>query len=130
MILNSSRYIDAVGGQGLSSQSLLSRLSQSPIPSTNLQRIYRSARISGRHCWGEEYPEDEVLDDLENYRALGALHDVFVMRSRIWQLAVAQHAGNECADTPESLMKEIHKIGEVGILRELFAVCPRNDSIY
>jgi hypothetical protein len=79
----------------------------------NLERIYRSARISGRHCWGEEYPEDEVLDDLENYRALEALHHTFVLRSRIWQLAVAKYEGRECTDTPDSLMKEIQEIGEV-----------------
>jgi hypothetical protein len=112
-LLNSDRYIDAVGGQGLSSQSLLSRMSRSSLPSMNLERIYRSARISGRHCWGEEYPEDEVLDDLENYRALEALHHTFVLRSRIWQLAVAKYEGRECTDTPDSLMKEIQEIGEV-----------------
>jgi len=112
-LLNTSRYIDAVGGQGLSSQSLLSQISQSSLPLMNLERIYLNARIAGRRCWGEEYPADEVLDDLENYRALDVYHHTFVLRSRIWQLAMARYEGRECTDTPESLMKEINEIGEV-----------------
>ena len=119
-LLSSARYLDAVGGQGLCSQSLLSRISQSTLPSLSLERIFQNARISGRHCWGEEYPEDELLDDLENYRPLEALHRVFLLRSRIWELAVAKYKGKRCPDTPETLMKEIKEIGEV---RKPFVRC-------
>lgn len=112
-LLSSIRYIDVAGGQGLSSQSLLSRMSQSPLQSMSLERIYRNARIAGRKSWAEEYPENEVLDDLENYRPLEFLHHTFVMRSRIWELAVAKYEGRGCRDTPGSLMNDIREIGEV-----------------
>ncbi|OBT42435.1 hypothetical protein VE00_06054 [Pseudogymnoascus sp. WSF 3629] len=105
-------YIDAIGGQGLSSQSLLSQISQSSLPSIKLERLYRRARISGRHCWGEEYPEDAILDDVENYRPLEFLHHGLLMRSRIWQLAVARHAGKDGVETPESLFEELIELGE------------------
>ncbi|KAL5352971.1 hypothetical protein ACLOAV_002920 [Pseudogymnoascus australis] len=105
-------YIDAIGGQGLSSQSLLSQISQSSLPSIKLERLYRRARISGRHCWGEEYPEDAILDDVENYRPLEFLHHGLLMRSRIWQLAVARHGGKDTSETPESLFEELMEIGE------------------
>ncbi|KFY81916.1 hypothetical protein V500_10978 [Pseudogymnoascus sp. VKM F-4518 (FW-2643)] len=105
-------YIDAIGGQGLSSQSLLSQISQSSLPSIKLERLYRRARISGRHCWGEEYPEDAILDDVENYRPLEFLHHGLLMRSRIWQLAVARHGGKDVTETPESLFEELMEIGE------------------
>ncbi|KFY24086.1 hypothetical protein V491_02295 [Pseudogymnoascus sp. VKM F-3775] len=105
-------YIDAIGGQGLSSQSILSQISQSSLPSIKLERLYRRARISGRHCWGEEYPEDAILDDVENYRPLEFLHHGLLMRSRIWQLAVARHAGKDVTETPESLFEELMEIGE------------------
>jgi hypothetical protein len=113
---NRRRYIDAIGGQGLSSQSLLSQISQSSLPSIKLERLYRRARISGRHCWGEEYPEDAILDDVENYRPLEFLHHGLLMRSRIWQLAVARHAGKDGVETPESLFEELIELGEVRIL--------------
>lgn len=86
---------------------------RSSLPSLSLERIYRNARISGRRCWGEEYPEDELLDDLENYRPLEALHHVFLLRSRIRELAVAKYKGTKCLDTPETLMKEIDEVSEV-----------------
>lgn len=104
-------YIDAVGGQGLSSQSLLTRMSQSRVPSLQLDRVYRDARRCGRNIW-KDYPEDEVLDDLENYRPLEALHQTFVMRSKIWELAIARIEGRDCKDTPDGLWKEIVEIGE------------------
>lgn len=113
---NWRRYIDAIGGQGLSSQSLLSQISQSSLPSIKLERLYRRARISGRHCWGEEYPEDAILDDVENYRPLEFLHYGLLMRSRIWQLAVARHAGKDGVETPESLFEVLIELGEVRVL--------------
>jgi hypothetical protein len=112
-ISNRPRYIDAIGGQGLSSQSLLSQISQSSLPSIKLERLYRRARISGRHCWGEEYPEDAILDDVENYRPLEFMHHGLLMRSRIWQLAIARHGGKDGSETPESLFEELMEIGEV-----------------
>ncbi|KFX88096.1 hypothetical protein V490_07850 [Pseudogymnoascus sp. VKM F-3557] len=105
-------YIDAIGGQGLSSQSLLSQISQSSLPSIKLERLYRRARISGRHCWGDEYPEDAILDDVENYRPLEFMHHGLLMRSRIWQLAIARHGGKDASETPESLFEELMEIGE------------------
>ncbi|KFY11016.1 hypothetical protein V492_04731 [Pseudogymnoascus sp. VKM F-4246] len=105
-------YIDAIGGQGLSSQSLLSQISQSSLPSITLERLYRRARIAGRDCWGEEYPEDAILDDVENYRPLKFLQHGLIMRSRIWQLAVARHEGKDATATPESLFEDLKEIGE------------------
>lgn len=56
------------------------------------------------------------MDDVENYRPLEFLHHGLLMRSRIWQLAVARHGGKDTSETPESLFEELMEIGEVRIL--------------
>ncbi|KAL2822921.1 Rh-like protein/ammonium transporter [Aspergillus granulosus] len=54
-------------------------------PSLNPDRLYRCARLWGRCFWGQQYPDQEVSDDIENYRALELLHTAMIFRHKIWQ---------------------------------------------
>lgn len=88
-------------------------MSQTSVPSLRLERLFSQSRSACRHCWGEEYPEAAVIDDIENHRAFQFLHYGFIIRSRIWQLAVLIHRGEETTETAESLFDEISELGEV-----------------
>lgn len=45
--------------------------------------LHQCARIWGRCLWGEEYPGIQILDDMENHRALELLHQAFIMKNKI-----------------------------------------------
>ena len=61
--------------------------------------LYRCARLWGRCFWGKQYPDQEVLDDIENYRALELLHAGFCMRHRIWRVLVQAGASSDSTDS-------------------------------
>ncbi|KAL3454400.1 Rh-like protein/ammonium transporter [Aspergillus insuetus] len=58
---------------------------QSGNQSLHPDRLYRCARLWGRCFWGQQYPEPEVSDDIENYRGLELLHTSMNLRHKIWQ---------------------------------------------
>lgn len=79
--------------------------------------LHRCARIWARCLWGEQYPDSQVMDDMENYRALELLHHSFLMRNKIWQLALGT-SSTASSYTPESLFEEIMNIREVSDFQE------------
>lgn len=86
----------------------------SPNPSLHPDYLHRCARIWGRCFWGPEYPDQEILDDIENYRALEFSHHSFIMRHRIWQLATGNdHNVGAMRLTSEKLFAEMMAIREV-----------------
>ncbi|BDD60022.1 hypothetical protein MAP00_005189 [Monascus purpureus] len=105
-------YLDVIGGQGLCSRSLMTRMSESAVPQLKIELLYRKSRLAGRHIWAGEYPENEVLDDIENYRPLELLHLNNLLRSRIWQLGVSRSEGQQTEDSPEMLMEDLTKIAD------------------
>ncbi|RDW70536.1 uncharacterized protein DSM5745_08047 [Aspergillus mulundensis] len=78
-------YIDS-GCQSMgATESLTEYVLQSGNPSIHPDRLYRCARLWGRCFWGTQYPDPEVSDDMENYRALELLHAGMTLRYKIWQ---------------------------------------------
>ncbi|KAE8147183.1 hypothetical protein BDV25DRAFT_37458 [Aspergillus avenaceus] len=69
-------------------ESLYDYVLQSGNPALHPDRLYRCARVWGRCFWGKQYPDQEVSDDMENYRALELLHVGMSLRYRTWQLLV------------------------------------------
>ena len=67
-------------------ESLYDYVLQSGNPALHPDRLYRCARVWGRCFWGKQYPDQEVSDDMENYRALELLHAGMALRNRTWQL--------------------------------------------
>lgn len=85
-------------------ESLNDYVTQSKNPALHPDHLHRCARLWGRCFWGEQYPDQEVLDDIENYRALELLHAGFIMRHRTWKILVDPGAGT---DTTDSLWQEL-----------------------
>ncbi|CAG7954649.1 unnamed protein product [Penicillium olsonii] len=103
-------YIDASCRPTGLTESLNDWVVQSGNPALHPDHLYRCARLWGRCFWGEQYPDEEVLDDIENYRALELLHAGFCLRHKTWKVLVESAAGT--AAPKESLLREIMAIRE------------------
>ncbi|KAF3385224.1 hypothetical protein F1880_003136 [Penicillium rolfsii] len=97
-------YIDASSRLMGLTESLYDYVVQSKNPALNPDHLHRCARLWGRCFWGEQYPDQQVLDDIENYRALELLHVGFCFRHRTWKVLVDPDG---TSDTTESLHSEI-----------------------
>ncbi|KAK5695629.1 hypothetical protein LTS12_028608, partial [Elasticomyces elasticus] len=69
-------------------ESLYDYMVSSGNPSLNPDHLYQCARLWGRCFWGEQYPDQQVMDDNENYRGLELIHVSMMMRHAIWKLAI------------------------------------------
>lgn len=95
-------------------ESLYDYVMRSNNPALHPDHLHRCARLWGRCFWGERYPDQEVLDDIENYRALELLHAGFHIHYRIWRAFVEAETENESAD---SLFHDIVSTRDVCALR-------------
>lgn len=109
-LIHSNRYIDASCRPMGLTESLYDYVVQSKNPALHPDHLHRCARLWGRCFWGEQYPDQEVLDDIENYRALELLHAGFCFRHRTWKVLVDSEG---TSDTTESLYSEILSIRDV-----------------
>ncbi|KAJ5813224.1 hypothetical protein N7447_010247 [Penicillium robsamsonii] len=103
-------YIDASCRPIGLTESLNDYVAQSGNPALQPDHLYRCARLWGRCFWGEQYPDEEVMDDIENYRALELLHAGFCLRHRTWKVLVESAAGT--TGSAEPLFREILSIRE------------------
>lgn len=94
-------------------ESLNDYVIESKNPALDPDHLHRCARLWGRCFWGEQYPDQEVLDDIENYRALELLHAGFCMRHKTWKMLVDSETGKESVD---SLSQEIIATRDVSII--------------
>ncbi|KAJ5953725.1 hypothetical protein N7501_008004 [Penicillium viridicatum] len=98
-------YIDASCRPIGLTESLNDYVAQSGNLALQPDHLHRCARLWGRCFWGEQYPDEEVLDDIENYRALELLHAGFCLRHRTWKVLIESAAGT--AESVEPLFREI-----------------------
>ncbi|KAL6228703.1 hypothetical protein BDW75DRAFT_141948 [Aspergillus navahoensis] len=103
-------YIDSGCRLMGTTESLTEYVLKSGNPAIHPDRLYRCARLWGRCFWGQQYPDQEVSDDMENYRALELLHAGMTLRYKIWQ-ALSDHPVRTNHQA-ESLLKEIKAIRE------------------
>lgn len=106
------RYVDVnCRPMGLT-ESLFDWVLKTQNPALHPDRLYRCARLWARCYWGKEYPDDEVTDDMENYRALHLLHEGMMLRHKLWEvLAYPQEDGSSRG--AESLFAETLAVQEV-----------------
>lgn len=97
-------YIDASCRPMGLTESLYDYVAESKNPALHPDHLHKCARLWGRCFWGKQYPDQEVLDDIENYRALELLHVGFCLRYRTWKTLVESGAG---ADTTDSIFRDI-----------------------
>ena len=107
------RYVDVnCRPMGLT-ESLLSWVLKTQNPALHPDRLYRCARLWARCYWGKEYPDDEVTDDMENYRALHLLHEGMMLRHELWEVSMAHPQADVSSNDAESLFAETLAIQEV-----------------
>ncbi|PYH49735.1 Rh-like protein/ammonium transporter [Aspergillus saccharolyticus JOP 1030-1] len=66
------------------SDSLTDYVLKSDNPAIHPDQLHRSARLWSRCFWGKQYPDQEIADDMENYRALELIHDGFILWHKAW----------------------------------------------
>lgn len=76
-------------------------------------RIWEAARVCLPKLWGGEYPAEEILDDVENYRGLSFLQAGQKLKLSVWQLVVAAGKGDDVKESRQRLQKRIEQIGDV-----------------
>lgn len=123
------RYIDASCRPMGLTESLYDYIVQSKNPALQPDHLHRCARLWGRCFWGEQYPDQEVLDDIENYRALELLHAGFCFRHRTWRVLVDSAGGT---DTNDSLYSEIISTRDVccPLLAPTTSACSRTNLAF
>ena len=71
--------------------------------------------MSVPQLWDTEYPVNELLDDIENYRPLKLVHLCQKFKLRVWKLgkSIVQNTGSEDI---HDLWNEIEQLGEVSVM--------------
>ena len=86
-------------------------------PALHPDHLHRCARLWGRCYWGEQYPDLEILDDIENYRGLELLHQGIGLRYKTWKV-VESNGSSDVGYTAESLFNDIMEIRNVSWLQQ------------
>lgn len=79
-----------MGGGRLASY-LVSAPKESPVQFSN---VFEEARVCLPQIWGSEYPVDELIDDVENYRPLRLLFECQILKLATWELGVLARRGD------------------------------------
>lgn len=89
---------------------LMAAPAKSPIA---YEQIFEQARRCLPKVWGSEYPVEELLDDVENYRGLSFLTMCQTLKLSIWKLGLAKARGMVVDESKEQLWRRIEETGEV-----------------
>lgn len=102
----------ALGGQGDGKLSmyLMDEPSNSPI---SFDRLFEEVRVCVPQLWGAEYPAEELLDDIENYRPLKFLYSCQALKLRIWKTGRTIIQGEDHIDGGNELWEDITQLGQV-----------------
>lgn len=84
-------------------------------PALHPDHLHRCARLWARWFWAEQYPDPEILDDIENHRALELLNVGMGLRYKTWKLAESNGSG-DVGYSAESLFNDIMAIRNVSWL--------------
>lgn len=113
-------YLDimlALGGvsDGELSFDLMRAHTASPV---NFDRLFEEARVCVPQLWGSDYPVEELLDDIENYRPLKFVNTCQKLKLRIWKFGRSMDQ-----ETQENLMRDIETTGQVCLLPMDYQSC-------
>ncbi|PWY65696.1 Rh-like protein/ammonium transporter [Aspergillus heteromorphus CBS 117.55] len=78
-------YIDVNRRSIGTTDSLYDYVLSSKNPALHPDHLYRCARLWSRCFWGKRYPDQEVSDDMENYRGLEFLHVGYTLWHKLWK---------------------------------------------
>ena len=70
--------------------------------------LYRCARLWSRCFWGKQYPDQEVSDDMENYRGLEFVHVGYTLWHKLWKCLDEKHT-----ESGDALLAEMMAVRDV-----------------
>jgi hypothetical protein len=79
----------------------------------DMDQVFRETRNVHSTLWGQEYPADEIIDDMSVFRPLELYHECNKFKSKM--LRVFQEAKSSINDSVshEALHNELEQIGKV-----------------
>ncbi|BCR93407.1 Zn(II)2Cys6 transcription factor [Aspergillus luchuensis] len=84
-------YIDVNRRSIGTTESLYDYVLNSGNESLHPDHLYRCARLWSRCFWGKQYPDQEVSDDMENYRGLEFVHVGYTLWHKLWKCLDEKH---------------------------------------
>ena len=90
-----------------------SLLTAPPWSGINREQLFEDSRTCLPRMWGSDYPEEEILDDFENYRGLSLLQVAMTLKVEVWRLGVAVTQGMADRESMESVWRKIEKVERV-----------------
>lgn len=76
-------------------------------------QVFEQARRCLPKIWGPEYPIEELMDDVENYRGLSFLTVCQKLKLSVWKLGIAAARGHLVDESKMRLWNRIEETGEV-----------------
>ncbi|KAL1969440.1 hypothetical protein VTN77DRAFT_8878 [Rasamsonia byssochlamydoides] len=78
----------------------------------SLDRIFAHSRDALKELWGDEYPREQEVDDIQNRPAFDLFHHCHILRFKVAELRWDKSVGNARAEKIRDLHAEIHAIAE------------------
>jgi hypothetical protein len=79
----------------------------------NREQLFEESRTCLPRIWGSDYPEEEILDDFENYRGLSLLQIAMKLKVEVWRLGVAVRQGIAEIESMGRLWRKIENVEKV-----------------
>jgi hypothetical protein len=86
-----------------------------PTQSVSADRLFEEARVCLPKIYGSEYPVQEFMDDIENYRALSLLHKSQRIKLEVLSLGIASREVPVDKRMMSQLGDQIQRMGQVCI---------------
>lgn len=79
----------------------------------SLDRIFAHSRNALKDLWGDEYPREQEMDDIQNRPAFDLFHHCHILRFKVAELRWDRSVGNARAEKIRELHAEIEGVAEV-----------------
>ncbi|KAI0601141.1 hypothetical protein F4775DRAFT_542847 [Biscogniauxia sp. FL1348] len=108
-------YTDATSTWDESYNGLMKLFSNPSGSSLSLTQLYRDARVGFPSLWGDQYPVDCHMDDVESLKPFDLVHRLHMMRCKIWK---AKARTDECPEAKPDVYDSL--MGELKLLQESY----------
>jgi hypothetical protein len=92
-----------------------SLLTAPPSSGINREQLFEESRTCLPRIWGADYPEEEIIDDFENYRGLSLLQIAMKLKVEVWRLGVAVTQGIADGESMERVWRKIENVEKVSL---------------
>lgn len=75
--------------------------------------LFEEARVCVAQIWGDAYPVEEILDDVENYRPLKFLNECQILKLQVWELGILSRRDRAIFEDMKETWTRIEHLGEV-----------------